>query len=54
MKHSDYSNPCEIRVTKLDDDVYRLQYSDENFELVGMLDDVVDEIKEHLALMRMK
>lgn len=51
MKHSDYKSPCEMVVTRLGD-IYRLEYPQENYELVGSLDEVLEEIKEHLGLMR--
>lgn len=50
MKHSDYKNPAVITIRRQGEN-YRLTYADEEWELYAGLEEILDEIKEHLILM---
>lgn len=52
-KHTNYKNPCIIKITKLhqdqfDYDYYRISYEDEDWELTATKDELLEEISEHL------
>lgn len=55
-KHNNYANPCVATIYKrqgLDgEDIYVLSYQDEEWELTATKDEVLEELSEHLELMR--
>lgn len=51
MKHANYDNPCDIKIVKVGK-LYRLEYPKDGYELIGTLEEILEEIKEHLELMK--
>ena len=57
MKHSDYSKSTEIVLTKHDDTFYTLNYiapDDERYALYATKEEVLEELSEHMELMKTK
>lgn len=57
QKHDDYANPCVVTITKrhqrdYDYDFYELTYEDEGWTLMGMKEDVIKELSEHMDNMK--
>lgn len=57
QQHDNYKNPCVVTITKLhqgnyDYDYYTLQYQDESYTLTGTLEDIINELSEHMDNMK--
>lgn len=51
IKHTDYDNPCLIKIYKCGDN-YRLIYQTENYEFFCDKDELLEELGEHLDNMK--
>lgn len=57
QKHDNYTNPCVVTIRKrhnksYDYDFYTLQYADEDYALTGTLEDIINELSEHMDNMK--
>lgn len=52
MKHDNYDNPCKITLYKKPDGDYLLRYDSENYELLCSEEELLEEIQEHINLMK--
>ena len=55
MKHDDYNSTTTIVITRKNDKFYTLEYTepdDEHYELYGTAEELVEELKEHMVLMK--
>lgn len=57
MKHDDYDKRTEIVLTRHDNTFYTLNYiapDDERYALYGTKEEVLEELSEHMELMKTK
>lgn len=57
QQHDNYKNPCVVTIRKrhnssYDYDFYTLQYDDEDYALTGTLEDIINELSEHMDNMK--
>lgn len=53
-KHNDYENPCRMTIYKGKGDNYTLRYEDEGYEFYCNEAELLEELAEHMALMKTK
>ena len=54
-KHSNYKSTAVVTIKKVkfgDDDCYELSYDDDQWSLSASKDEILEELSEHLELMR--
>ena len=52
IKHNGYGNPCHITIHKHPNGFYTLAYPDEGYEYYCSEGELLEEIREHLDLMK--
>ena len=51
-KHNNYESTAEITLVKVGDNLFRLSYQEEDWELLGSKDEILEELGEHMELMK--
>ena len=51
-KHNNYKSIDKIKIIKISDDKYSLEYDSDGWGLIGTREEIIEEISEHLANMK--
>lgn len=51
-RHCNYKSIDNIKIIKLSDDSYKLEYGSDGWGLIGSYNDIISELSEHLTAMR--